>query len=155
MKLVTETELGTVTKKEYLPNNQINQQNLIANQPARRGNRKALIKNIRLLNQLGEELAETPILGFNEQVTLILEIHVCEVLPAIDRDEDVDTLQFVLRAFPLSLEGKYLSLYQQYSQLSEEYYNCQNKIKEMYAELKRSHFALEEQQIQLEKLKHN
>ncbi|WP_315791825.1 ABC transporter ATP-binding protein [Fischerella sp. JS2] len=82
MKLVTETELGTVTKKEYLPNNQINQQNLIANQPARRGNRKALIKNIRLLNQLGEELAETPTLGFNEQVTLILELHVCEVLQA-------------------------------------------------------------------------
>ncbi|PMB44075.1 methyltransferase [Fischerella thermalis CCMEE 5330] len=73
------------------------------------------------------------------------------VINAIEQDEDADTLQFVLRAFPLSLQGKYSALYQQYSQLSEEYHNCQNQIKEMYAELKRSHLTLEEKEVQLEK----
>ncbi|WP_016871900.1 methyltransferase domain-containing protein [Fischerella thermalis] len=73
------------------------------------------------------------------------------IINAIEQDEDADTLQFVLRAFPLSLQGKYSALYQQYSQLSEEYQNCQNQIKEMYAELKRSHLALEEKEVQLEK----
>ncbi|MER3493837.1 MAG: ABC transporter ATP-binding protein [Mastigocladus sp. ERB_26_2] len=83
MKLVTETELGIESIKENSPQKQeINQQNLLKIQPNRRGNRKALIKNIRLLNQLGEELVETPTLGFNEQVTLILELHIYEELQA-------------------------------------------------------------------------
>lgn len=73
------------------------------------------------------------------------------VINAIEQDEDADTLQFVLRAFPLSLEGKYSALHQKYSQLPEEYHNCQNQIKEMYAELKRSHLALAEKEVQLEK----
>ncbi|MBD2432255.1 MULTISPECIES: ABC transporter ATP-binding protein [Fischerella] len=83
MKLVTETELGIESTKENSPKKQqINQQKLVTTQPARRGNRKALIKNVRLLNQLGEELTETPTLGFNEQVTLILELHIYEELQA-------------------------------------------------------------------------
>ncbi|RAM51849.1 MAG: methyltransferase [Hapalosiphonaceae cyanobacterium JJU2] len=73
------------------------------------------------------------------------------VIHTIEEDEDADTLQFVLRAFPLSLEGKYSCLFQQYSQLSEEYNYCQNQLKEIYAEFKRSQFNLEDQQIQLEK----
>ncbi|BAZ68733.1 MAG: class I SAM-dependent methyltransferase [Pelatocladus maniniholoensis HA4357-MV3] len=73
------------------------------------------------------------------------------IINTIEQDEDADTLQFVLRAFPLSLEGKYSSLYQQYSQLSEEYNYCQNQLKEIYAEFKRSQFDLEDKQIQLEK----
>lgn len=83
MKLVTETELGIESTKENSPKKQqINQQKLVTTQPARRGNRKALIKNVRLLNQLGEELTETPTLGFNEQVTLILGLHIYEELQA-------------------------------------------------------------------------
>jgi lipopolysaccharide transport system ATP-binding protein len=53
MKLVTETELGIVSKEEKISiKQQINQQVLVKSQSIRRGNRKALIKNIRLLNQL-------------------------------------------------------------------------------------------------------
>ncbi len=73
------------------------------------------------------------------------------VIHTIEQDEYADTLQFVLRAFPLSLEGKYSCLFQQYSHLSEEYNYCQNQLKEIYAEFKRSQFNLEDQQIQLEK----
>ncbi|TFI53668.1 ABC transporter ATP-binding protein [Mastigocladus laminosus UU774] len=77
MKLVTETELGIVTKEE-----DSSQQSLVKSQPIRRGNRKALITNIQLLNSIGEELGETPTIGFNEKVKLIVEIDVHEALQA-------------------------------------------------------------------------
>jgi len=48
----------------------------------RRGNRKALIEAVRLLNSSGEDSGETPVLGFNEQVTLITDLKVYETLQA-------------------------------------------------------------------------
>lgn len=45
----------------------------------RRGNRKALIEEIKLLNQFGE-ITDSPIFGFNEQVTLIAKLTVYEQL---------------------------------------------------------------------------
>jgi lipopolysaccharide transport system ATP-binding protein len=45
----------------------------------RRGNRKAFIENVKLLNRLGE-YTESPIFGFNEEVTLILDLEVYEPL---------------------------------------------------------------------------
>ncbi len=45
----------------------------------RRGNRKALIENVKLLNNLGE-CTESPIFGFNEEVTLIIDLKVYEPL---------------------------------------------------------------------------
>ncbi|BAZ68734.1 MAG: ABC transporter ATP-binding protein [Pelatocladus maniniholoensis HA4357-MV3] len=84
MKLVTETELGIGTKKEENSshNQHHSQQSLVKSQPTRRGNRKALIKNIQLLNKIGEKLGETPTIGFNEQVKLIVELDVYETLKA-------------------------------------------------------------------------
>lgn len=46
----------------------------------RRGNRKALIEAVRLLNSSGKDSGETPVLGFNEQVTLIADLKVYEPL---------------------------------------------------------------------------
>jgi len=48
----------------------------------RRGNRKALIEAVRLLNSVGEDPGETPVFGFNEQVTLIADLRVYEPLQA-------------------------------------------------------------------------
>ena len=90
MKLVTETELGIApideelqTNSEVCNNNVMHRkvyQHLVKVKPIRRGNRKALIENIQMLNQLGENLGETPIFGFNEQVTLLVELQVNEPL---------------------------------------------------------------------------
>lgn len=47
---------------------------------ARRGNRKALIEEIKLLDQFEEYAGEVPILGFNEEVTLLIGLKVYEPL---------------------------------------------------------------------------
>ncbi len=49
-------------------------------QRTRRGNRQALIEAVRLLNSSGKDSGETPVLGFNEQVTLIADLKVYEPL---------------------------------------------------------------------------
>ncbi len=40
----------------------------------RRGSGKAIIEKIKMLNQLGENTGETPVFGFNEEVTLVVEL---------------------------------------------------------------------------------
>jgi lipopolysaccharide transport system ATP-binding protein len=40
----------------------------------RRGSGKALIEKIKMLNKLGENTGETPVFGFNEEVTLVVEL---------------------------------------------------------------------------------
>jgi len=92
MKLVTEAELGIAPpeEEERIITSHVNentatpqkdtQKNLIKVNPTRRGSRKALIGNIKMLNQLEEDAGETPIFGFNEQVTLLVELQVYELL---------------------------------------------------------------------------
>lgn len=46
----------------------------------RRGNRKALIEGVTLLNQLGEAPGDVATFGFNEQVTLLVDVQVYEPL---------------------------------------------------------------------------
>jgi lipopolysaccharide transport system ATP-binding protein len=46
----------------------------------RRGNRKALIEDVKLFNQCGEEAEQSPIFGFNEQVKLIVQVQVYQEL---------------------------------------------------------------------------
>ena len=95
MKMVTEEELGIV-KDEFdsqaysQDNNSTEQQSsgLDAEtsqfdnkvKPPRRGNRKALIEEVKLLNSFGEFTSETPIFGFNEEVTLLIDLKVYEPL---------------------------------------------------------------------------
>ncbi|KYC39082.1 ABC transporter ATP-binding protein [Scytonema hofmannii PCC 7110] len=92
MKLVTETELGILPLEEELQSNSEVKENTVTQQriqppkpivkvkPTRRGNRKALIEKILLLNQAGENTGEVIIFGFNEQVTLLVDIQVYEPL---------------------------------------------------------------------------
>lgn len=47
---------------------------------ARRGNRKALIEEVKLLDQFEEYIGEVPIFGFNEEVTLVVNLKVYEPL---------------------------------------------------------------------------
>ncbi len=91
MKLVTETELGITPIEEEVQENSVVNDNASTQQkshtssavkvkPTRRGNRKALIENVTLLNHLGETPGEIPIFGFNEQVTLLVDLQVYEPL---------------------------------------------------------------------------
>jgi lipopolysaccharide transport system ATP-binding protein len=90
MKLITETELGIAPVEEVQSNSetreatetekQIHQQLLVKAKPTRRGNRRALIENVQMFNQFGENLGETPIFGFNEKVTLLVDLQVYEPL---------------------------------------------------------------------------
>lgn len=97
MKLVTEQELGIVQQVLEQPSSQgsnepepsdisaSHQAEVISNQqdekvkPPRRGNRKALFGEIKLLNQSGDT-NESPIFGFNEEVTLVVDLQVYEPL---------------------------------------------------------------------------
>ncbi|WP_414622712.1 ABC transporter ATP-binding protein [Calothrix sp. CCY 0018] len=85
MKLVTESELGLVTSEENVDNNTVaqstsEQTSAIKLEQTRRGSRKALIENVQLFHQGGEEADESPIFGFNEQVKLVIEVRVYQEL---------------------------------------------------------------------------
>ncbi len=74
------------------------------------------------------------------------------VIHEIEQDEDADTLQFVFQAFPLSLEGKYAALHQQYSTLVEQVQNSQTQRQEIHTELKQSQVQLQGKQTELKHL---
>ncbi|MEA5594383.1 ABC transporter ATP-binding protein [Rivularia sp. UHCC 0363] len=82
MKLVTETELGLVTPDKVDDNvcQTSSEPSTIAIQSTRRGSRKALIENVMLFNNCGEEAEKSPIFGFNEQVKLLIEVQVYQQL---------------------------------------------------------------------------
>jgi lipopolysaccharide transport system ATP-binding protein len=89
MKLVTETELGIASDEESHTNPEaqensdrqtVDRSSTVKVKPTRRGNRKALIEKIKLLDRFGEDAGEIPIFGFNEQVTLLVDIQVYEPL---------------------------------------------------------------------------
>lgn len=60
--------------------NSANHQHQNNHKPQRRGSRKALIEAVNLLNKLGENTSISPIFGFNEEVTLIVDLKVYEPL---------------------------------------------------------------------------
>jgi len=101
MKMVTEHELGLVqVESEKQSSSQAsnnteqqnnssglqqadvlpNQQNRNKSKLSRRGNRKAIIEEVTLLNQFGERSNAIPVFGFNEEVTLIVNLKVYEPL---------------------------------------------------------------------------
>ena len=55
-------------------------QSTLGENQTRRGNRKALIEEVKLLNQFGEFCGESPIFGFNEEVILEVNLKVYEPL---------------------------------------------------------------------------
>ncbi len=69
-------------KSSVLDQNDVlsNQQSQNQVTPPRRGNRKAIIEEIKLLNQFGQYTNNGGIIGFNEEVTLIVDLNVYEPL---------------------------------------------------------------------------
>lgn len=66
---------------EELPQADISAQRYENNvSPPRRGNRKALIEDVKLLNSFGECTIESSMFAFNEEVTLIVDLRVYEPL---------------------------------------------------------------------------
>ncbi len=73
-----------------------------------------------------------------------------KIIQEIEQDEDADTLQFVIRAFPLSLEGKYAALNEKYLKLVEEVKSSDTQLKQNRVELEQSHIQLQEKKNELE-----
>ncbi|MEM7716540.1 MAG: ABC transporter ATP-binding protein [Cyanobacteria bacterium P01_A01_bin.68] len=95
MKLVTESELGLVNSENDIDDTKntvvgascslsdeqsLSSQKNPQNQKTRRGSKKALIENVQLFHQCGDEADESPIFGFNEQVKLLVELQVYQEL---------------------------------------------------------------------------
>ena len=89
-----------------------------------------------------------------------------ELIPAIDKsnfdsnlthkieqDEDADTLQFVIRGYPISLESKYNILYKQYSEAVEKFNKSETQIEYLQIELQESKVQLEAKHNELEQAK--
>jgi len=73
-----------------------------------------------------------------------------KLIEQIEQDKDASTLQFIVRAFPLSLEGKYASLNEQYSQLVDKWEKSQCQLQQTQVDLERSlqQAALTQSQLQ-------
>lgn len=82
---ITQTEVESHEQQKAAINSQIaedidkQQTSLLENQ-TRRGNRKALIEDVKLLNSYSEYCGDSPVFGFNEEVTLAVEVKVYEPL---------------------------------------------------------------------------
>lgn len=74
LKLLTQLELGRSQDPEELL------QSSTTVQSTRRGNGKALIEEVKLLDKYGEDPGESPIFSFNEEVALVINLKVYEFL---------------------------------------------------------------------------
>lgn len=82
---ITQTEVESHEQQKAVINSQIaedidKQQSSLQENKTRRGNRKALIEDVKLLNSYGEYCGDSPVFGFNEEVTLTVEVKVYEPL---------------------------------------------------------------------------
>ena len=75
LKLLTQIELGRSQDPEELL-----QSSTTVQSTTRRGNRKALIEEVKLLDKYGEDPGESPIFSFNEEVALVINLKVYEFL---------------------------------------------------------------------------
>ncbi|BAZ09920.1 type 11 methyltransferase [Calothrix sp. NIES-4071] len=81
-----------------------------------------------------------------------------EVITQIEQDDEADTLQFVIQAFPSAIEDKYIALKaeytylkEQYSQLVEQATYLESQLKHTQSELTLTNLKLQEfQQAQIE-----
>jgi lipopolysaccharide transport system ATP-binding protein len=74
LKLLTDLELGlTVPESKQV----LQEKDTVI---VRRGSGKARIQTIKMLNHLGEDAGDTPVFGFNEEVTLVVEVEAYENL---------------------------------------------------------------------------
>lgn len=76
---------------------------------------------------------------FNQQIT-----------NKIEQDKDADTLQFVVRGYPVSLENKYATLYKQYSEVVEQLSNSETQSNNLRIELQESKIQLQAKHTEFE-----
>jgi len=74
-----------------------------------------------------------------------------ELIEQIEQDEEAETLQFIVSAFPLTIEGKYAALNERYSKLQTESEKLQLQLQSTQVELERSHSQLQSTQVELER----
>jgi O-antigen biosynthesis protein len=79
-----------------------------------------------------------------------------ELIQQVEQAEDADTLQFVVRAFPMSPEGKYAALNLKYSHaidqnlhLQSEFSNIQAELEQFKSQLQQSQAGLHQAQVEL------
>lgn len=70
----------------------------------------------------------------------------------IEQDEDADTLQFVIRAYPLSLENKCANLSKQYAEAVKKLSNYENEFDNLQIELQQSKIQLENKNFEFEEV---
>lgn len=68
----------------------------------------------------------------------------------VEQDEYADTLQFIVRGYPVSLETKYTSLHKQYFEVVEKLNHSENDLDNLRLELQQSKIKLEAKDIELE-----
>lgn len=68
----------------------------------------------------------------------------------IEQDEDADTLQFVVRGYPVSLESKYGNLHKKYFETVEKLNNSETHLDNLGMELKQSKIQLHTQHTEFE-----
>ena len=69
----------------------------------------------------------------------------------IEQDEDADTLQFVIRAYPISLENKYANLRKQYFEVVEKWNHSEIELENIRKELQQSKSQLQAKNTDFEK----
>lgn len=87
----------------------------------------------------------------------------CDLIPAIEKnnfdqnityeieqDEDADTLQFVVRGYPVSLESKYAALHKQYFEVVEQLNNSETQLNNLRMELQDLKVQLQAKHIEVE-----
>ncbi|NJM18019.1 MAG: methyltransferase domain-containing protein [Richelia sp. RM2_1_2] len=73
------------------------------------------------------------------------------VTQEIEQDEDADTLQFVVRGYPVSLESKYAALHKQYLEVNEQLRQSQIQRHNLQIELQESQIQIQSTQTEFEK----
>ncbi len=68
----------------------------------------------------------------------------------IEQDEDADTLQFIVRGYPVSLENKYTNLHKQYFEVVEQLNNSETKLENLQIEYQKSKAELQSKNIEFE-----
>ncbi|HYW18970.1 MAG TPA: methyltransferase domain-containing protein [Nodularia sp. (in: cyanobacteria)] len=74
-----------------------------------------------------------------------------DVLQYLQEDQDIDTLQFVVRAFPLSQEGEHSLLNTKYYKVLAERNLVQSQLQQTQTELERSQYQLQQTQAEFER----
>ncbi|KZL48588.1 methyltransferase [Nodularia spumigena CENA596] len=93
-----------------------------------------------------------PVFSDSDLVPNLQENHFSkDVIQYLQQDQDIDTLQFIVRAFPLSQEGEHSLLNTRYRQVLVERDVIQSQLQQTQAELERSQSQLQQTQAELER----